>query len=551
MTRPQNLQKLHSETFDILVIGAGASGAGSALDAALRGHKVALMDKGDFASETSSKSTKLIHGGVRYLEQAFKNFDFAQLRQVKHGLAERHILLQNAPHLARPLALITPVRSWFEAMYFNIGLKLYGWFAKHDSLPSSSWLSRAETFAAIPNLHPRMHSAVQYYDGQLDDARYGLALVQTAAANGVIAANYIQVIDFEIIKYYDFDKKENYQVVNVKDTLTGNVFSIRAKVILNCTGTQADTIRKMANPNALPRIRTSKGVHIVLPKSLLSNEAAMLIPKTPDGRLVFVIPFQNHTVIGTTDDEYFDTNQEPHVLKTEVDYLLNTLAPYVRDCPQASDVRAGFAGLRPLILSRSKSSTKQLLRDHEVEVDETSGLVSLLGGKWTTYRLMAKDAVDVIEKILLGKTSDCLTESRTLVGSEQYDFDLFQNLIKKYSINPESTLHLERNYGSKAMDILKIIEQNPSLATLIINDYPYLKAEVIYATRYEMCCTIRDFLARRIRLEILDWNKTLLAIPVVTELMANELGWSESEIQAQIDIYKKQIKDFCKNLGIN
>jgi glycerol-3-phosphate dehydrogenase len=317
MNRIENLHRLKTEQFDVVIIGAGASGAGCALDAALRGLKVALIDKTDFAAETSSKSTKLIHGGVRYLEQAFKNFDFAQLKQVKHGLAERHTVLSNAPHLARPLGLITPVFTWIEGLYFTIGLKIYGFFAsKNDILPKSQWLSKKEVLRRMPTINPKMHSAILYYDGQLDDARYCVALVQSASELGTAVANHIEAHNFQK------NSAGKLTAINVTDTLTGDDFIINARFFINCTGPQADRVRLAANPTLSKRLIPSKGVHLVLPFETLNSQDAMLIPKTPDGRVVFAIPFEGKTLLGTTDDAYGNPQIEATLDAKEVDFLL-------------------------------------------------------------------------------------------------------------------------------------------------------------------------------------------------------------------------------------
>ena len=283
MNRNSNLNRLKNEEFDLCIIGGGASGAGCALDAVLRGFKVALIEKEDFAAETTSKSTKLIHGGVRYLEQAFKNLDFKQLKQVQHGLAERHNVIKNAPHLAHPLALMTPVYSWFEAIYFTIGLKMYSWFAKNDPLPKSQWLSRKKTFERIPTLAKTVHSSVLYYDGQLDDARYCLALAQTAEEAGAVVVNHAQIVDFQrntegvlVSATVETENFPSHPTGTMGAIETENFPSLRitvkAKLFINCTGAGADQIRLMANPDRTKRIRPSKGVHLVLPYSVLNSE---------------------------------------------------------------------------------------------------------------------------------------------------------------------------------------------------------------------------------------------------------------------------------------
>ncbi len=539
MNRAKNLERLTNEQFDICIIGGGASGAGCAIDAALRGFKVALIEKEDFAAETSSKSTKLIHGGVRYLEQAFKNLDFAQLRQVKHGLEERHTVIRNAPHLAHPLALITPVFSWFEGFYFKIGLTLYGFFAKNDSMPKAEWLNKKETFEHIPTLTPKLHSSVMYYDGQLDDARYCLALAHSADEAGAAVINHASIINFQ---------KDNHGKLTtaiVKDSLSENSISVKAKLFINCTGPHGDSIRLLANPEQEKRLRPSKGVHIMLPAEVLNSQDAMLIPKTKDGRVIFVIPFEGEVMVGTTDDEYRDLEKEPILIEQEIDFLLDTLCPYIAKVPDKSQIKSGFGGLRPLIASSGSKATKKLVRDHEVEYDEKSNLLSLLGGKWTTYRLMAKDTIDEACKIL-NKDSACKTELHYLVGGENYNFGEWKNIQKKYNLDEEICQHLLKKYGTKANEVLEI----SSLTERIHKDYPFIKAEIVYTIRKEMVGSLRDFFARRTRMELMDWKAALSSVDVVADIMAVELNWSETQKQTNITDYKKLLKNFMQTASI-
>jgi glycerol-3-phosphate dehydrogenase len=543
MNRNASLDKLRSEEFDICIIGAGASGAGCALDAALRGYKVAIIDRKDFASETSSRSTKLIHGGVRYLEQAFKKLDFAQLKQVKHGLEERHIVLKNAPHLARPLALMTPVSSWIEGLYFKIGLQIYDTFATNDSLPKSKWLTKKEVLDKVPTLNKtKLHSGVLYYDGQLDDARYCLALVQSASEAGAVVANYLNVDGF--VK----TAEGKLSGVQVKDTQSGSDFLIKAKLIINCTGPFSDHVRLLANPALTERIRPSKGVHVVLPYETLNSEYAMLIPKTSDGRVVFAIPFEGSMMIGTTDTDSDSLDIEATLNESEKKYLVDTLNPFLEKPIDITTLKAGFGGLRPLIAADPSKSTKSLVRDHEVEVDSESGLVSLLGGKWTTYRLMAKDTIDEADAIF-SKSNQCMTADHTLAGGENYSLGSAQKLTAEFDLPNDIANHLVKKYGSRAATIAALVKKDPSLKEKLSPKYPYIKAEVIYTVQKEMVIMPRDFLARRVRMEITDWNETLKCLPVVANLMAAELGWDENQAQKQVDEYALQLKNFIANAG--
>ena len=535
MDRKKHLNRLKNETFDVCIIGAGASGAGCALDAQLRGLKVALIEKEDFASQTSSKSTKLIHGGVRYLEQAFKKFDFGALKQVRHGLEERHILLKNAPHLTRPLALLTPCYSWFEGLYFTIGLRIYGFFAKNDPLPKSKWLSKTESLERIKGLHDKIHSAVMYYDGQIDDTRFCTMLVKTAAENGAAVCNHLEVIDFQ------YDTNNKIKSITVKDDFDTGCFSINAKVFINCTGPFADKIRLKANPNLAKRVTQSKGSHLILPQSVVgTNESAILIPKTSDGRVVFAIPWEGELLLGTTDTPYTDPKEEPTINAEEINYLLETLNRYLKTPATPSQVKAGFSGLRPL-LSATGRDTKSLARDHEVEIDEASGLVSLMGGKWTTYRLMAKDTIDDVCKILNINTL-CKTEAQILAGAENYNFENWKNLVAEFSVAEDVAQHLIKKYGSRASVVLA--ENTPLMRTRLAENYPYLAAEIAYVAKEEMACTLRDALGRRIRLEFTDWKACQAAIPLAAEVMAATLGWSDAEKKRQTAAYLQELKAF-------
>ncbi len=526
MNRVHSLSRLSEEDFDLCVIGAGASGAGVALDAVLRGYKVALVDSGDFCGETSSKSTKLIHGGVRYLEQAFRNLDFGQLKQVKHGLKERKYLYSNARYITKKLGIITPVYSALEGLYYFIGLKLYGFFALRDHFPSARWLTRKEMLTESPNITPWAHSGVLYYDGQLDDARYVLALIKTASREGAAVANYCRLTGFEK------DSAGRLMAARVQDVLSGKDFTVKSKRFINCTGPFSDAIRLMANSGEERRIVPSKGVHVVVPGKYFEGDKALLIPKTADGRLIFVIPFRGKVMIGTTDTPYKGGSREPRLEKEEAAYLLETARPYLKEVPEMDEVRAGFGGVRPLLLARRRSeeNTKSLLRDHEVEVDEGSGLISLLGGKWTTYRLMAQDTLDAIDA-LFGKKNECLTREYKLVGNDR-------EIEQPAATEDTLWYRLLSYYGCEAPEVLALDSEklHPS--------QPYLSAEVMFACRYEMAQTIRDFMARRVRWEILDWQSCSEAVHKVGEIMATELGWSAARKEREIEEYRELLSGF-------
>jgi len=568
-SRTESLHRLTSERFDLCIIGGGASGAGCALDATLRGLKVALIECDDFAAGTSSRSTKLVHGGVRYLEQAFKNFDFGQLRQVRHGLEERHYVLANAPHLARPLALLTPVFSWWEGFYFSIGLRLYDWFASgKDQLPASRWLSSSEARRRMPGLSPHIHSAVLYYDGQLDDARYCLALAQSAAEAGAVVLNHIEIVDFQkeesgritsatfrdrLAEPRSPEERSNLELQTALASGEIKLPTSNSRVFLNCTGPAADQIRRRANPALLPRIRPSKGVHAVLPYSTLGSDDAMLIPKTKDGRMVFAIPFQGRLMLGTTDEDYLTPDEEPVLESKEVDFLLETLNPFLAQAVDKDVITAGFGGLRPLVQPNlqhetrhsSRVAPKSLLRDHEIEHDPVSGLFSLLGGKWTTYRLMAQDAVDAVCQQLEIQAT-CRTADYRLVGAAGFTEDFWKKILAEYALEPEVAQHLARQYGMQAVKVADLMREKAVWGQALATGFPFVQAEVVYAVRREMACTLRDFMARRIRLEILDWQVARSATPVVAAIMAEELGWTPERARQEEQDYLRLVQRFMQ-----
>jgi glycerol-3-phosphate dehydrogenase len=543
LNRTASIAKLKSVTFDLCIIGAGASGAGCALDAALRGLNVALIEKEDFAASTSSKSTKLIHGGVRYLEQAFKKMDFGQLKQVRHGLEERYNVIKNAPFLAKPLALLTPCYSWFEGLYFTIGLRIYDAIAgKKDPLPKSRWLSKKSVLKRAKNINPKLHSAVLYYDGHFDDARYCLLLAKTAAEKGATVANHVQAEAFQ------HDSAGRLQSVVVTDATSGEKFEIRARVFLNCAGPAADHLRLMANADLEPRIRPSKGVHAVLPLEVMgSAETALLIPKTTDDRVIFALPWEGKLLVGTTDTPY-DSTEEPELESDETDFLLENLNRYLATPVGRDKVLAGFGGLRPLVASDPTRSTKSLLRDHEVEQDEKSGLLSLLGGKWTTYRVMAQDAIDEVCRHLAIATP-CKTQDQPLAGTEGYNPNLSQELTQAQSLPQDVAQHLVAKYGSRARAVIALLQEDQGWRERLHPAYPFIAAEVVYAVREEMALSLRDMLARRWRLEMMDWQAVQDLIPKVAELMAGALGWSEAQKATAISEYRQKIAGFRGKAG--
>lgn len=534
--RQQDINKAGETVFDLCIIGGGATGAGCALDAAARGYKVLLVEKKDFGAATSGKSTKLIHGGVRYLEQAVKKLSIEQFRMVRKALKERKTLLKIAPHITRPLQLITPCRTWIEGVYYYIGLKLYDWISGRTNIGGSELLGKKKALERIPTLKKdHLFSAVLYYDGQLDDLRYNLALIQTAQKYGTVCFNHMQALRFE--------KNQDGKLTSVwlKDLLTENEWKANATVFINATGPFADGIRQMANHALRPRIRVSRGVHILLPKHIMNSHSALLIPQTRDGRVLFAIPYQKHLLVGTTDDETSLTENEFGPTSAEVHYLLEYINEYLDVNAQPAQVLAGFGGLRPLVMAES-GNTKDLVRDHEVETDAASGLISILGGKWTTYRLMAKDTIDTAEQFL-GKKVACTTENIALIGSKTFDHTTAIQLQQESGWDHEVVKHLTSKYGDQSLLIAAKLTTNPAGKDRLLPGMPYTLAELDYVLEKEMAYTIKDVLARRWGVQLADWKQTRELIPVVGNLMAEKLGWT-AEMQSLF------VKDYLEELTL-
>lgn len=521
--------------FDICIIGGGATGAGCALDAASRGMKVLLVEQNDFGSATSGKSTKLIHGGVRYLEQAVKKLSVEQYKMVRKALKERSTLLNIAPHITRPLQLITPCRTWVEGAYYYIGLKMYDWISGRTNLGGSELLGQKKALERIPTLRKdNLYNAVLYYDGQLDDLRYNWALVQTAEEMGAICCNHTAVTGLH------HDANGPLTGASLKHTLTGSTSYITASVFVNATGPYADSIRHMANPGLAPRIRVSRGVHILLPKHMMSTPSALLIPQTHDGRVIFAIPYQKHLLVGTTDDEAQLTEQNFGPDAQETKYLLEYVNQYLDVKARPADVLAGFGGLRPLVMTGS-GNTKDLVRDHEVEIDKQSGLISILGGKWTTYRLMAKDTIDAAAKVT-GHTQPCRTGEIKLAGSQHFSHNTAIALAKQSGWDHEVVKHLVSKYGDRSQIIAALCEKQPHLKERLHPGMPYTYAELAYVIQYEKAYTLQDVLGQRWGTQLADWQQTLALIPTVGSTLGKHYGWSTDEQRTHIDAYTQQIK---------
>ena len=543
--RSQANVSARQSAFDLCVIGGGATGAGCALDAQLRGLHTLLLDAGDFASAASSASTKLVHGGVRYLEQAVKNFNLEEYRLVKSALRERLFMLANAPHLAHPAHFLVPVYSIAKAAYYLAGMKIYDAVAGKSNLFPSKFLSREKTLEQMPGLKPTpLRGAVCYSDGQFDDARYDLALVETFVQAGGTALNYARVTSFL--------RNDNGKLVqaNVRDELSAEEFIVTANKFVNATGTGADKIRAMANPMLANRMRPSKGVHLIFPAEVFPGKNALLVPHTEDNRVIFAVPWQERLLVGTTDDE-ITPDTKMLVQKDEADYLLRQLNPYLASPLRREQALSGMAGLRPLVASQSSKRTSKLLRDHEVELDSTSGLISILGGKWTTHRLMAEDTIDVVQREMGTPVSPCVTRQYPLAGTSGYHKTFSKDIEKEYSLPADVAWHLSGKFGSSALNILELLDENPSWTARIATGLPVIQAEIVYCIRNEMAETIEDLLARRTGAQLYGWRLALRAAPAVAALFGAEKNWSSDRTAAAAAEYSRKIQGFLEELALS
>jgi glycerol-3-phosphate dehydrogenase len=539
--RSQIIQEAARSTHDVCVIGGGASGAGCALDSQLRGFKTILLDAGDFGSGTSTASTKLIHGGLRYLRQAVTELDIAQYRVVRLALAERRLMMDNAPHLSRACEFAVPCYNFFEAVYYDIGVKLYDWLSGDARLGASRFLNRTKSLSRMPGLKGYgLLGTVVYNDGQFDDARYNLALVQSGLSSGAEALNYARLLDFQR------NSAGRIVAALIEDRLSRQRFTVSARAFINATGPFSDHVRLLAGI-ATERIILSRGVHIVLPLPEEFGHAALLIPKTEDGRVIFAIPWQGRLLVGTTETES-SLDAELIVTRQEAEFLLRHLNRYVARPFGISDVVSAIAGLRPLVRSGNLRETKKLIRDYEVEVDPASGLISVLGGKWTVYRAMAEDAVNAVQMMLTGRITGSRTRHHALFGAEEDEMSVL-SLVGIYNV-PRSTIrNLTNKFGGHRKRILNLVQQDPSLAAPIVEGSPHIQAEVVYCAREEMAVSIEDILTRRLGLQFYDWRLAAQAAPLVGNILGRESGWTSARINAETGEYVGRINRYLAALG--
>ncbi len=510
--RNTSIQSLsQTEHWDIAIIGGGATGLGIAVDAASRGFKTILLEKYDFAKATSSRSTKLVHGGVRYLANGDVKLVFSALR-------ERGLIFKNAPHVARTQSFIIPCYSFFSRVKYLVGLKLYDWMAGSLRIGKSISLNKAEVIDRLPTVKKsKLQGGIQYYDGQFDDARLALNLGQTAAEHGATVLNYADVT--QIHK----DQMGKVSGLTFIDQETGISHQIKARAIINATGIFVDDILKMEEPKHKNLVRPSQGTHIVIDKKFLGNTDALMIPETSDGRVLFGVPWHDHVLLGTTDTP-LDLHQiEPRPLEEEIKFILDTAHAYMETAPSRADVLSVFAGLRPLAAPQDNdtNSTKEISRDHKL-ISNASGLVTITGGKWTTYRKMAEQTVDLAIKIANLPAEPCVTTDLRIHG---------------YAHNQEQG-HW-KFYGSDVEGIRELASRIPALAAPLHSKFAHIGAEVVWAVEHEMARTVEDVLARRMRILFLDARASLEMAPTVAKLMAETLNQDQQWIDNQLLTYEQ------------
>jgi glycerol-3-phosphate dehydrogenase len=542
--RAIHLSNIADKSFDVCVIGGGATGAGCALDAQLRGLRTVLLDAGDFAGATSSTATKIIHGGVRYLEEAIKDVDPKEYHVVVRALHERVRMLDNAPHLTRKLEFLVPSFHWLDVAYLDIGLKIYDWLGGSARISPSKFVSLEETLRRMPQLNREgLLGSVEYADGQFDDARYNLALVHTFERQGGQALNHCRVTEFQR------DSAGRLSGVVAVDQIGGAKLNITGRAFVNATGPVSDLVRLMASPSVPKRMRLSKGSHILFPLDLFPTDDAMLIPKTEAGSVLFAVPWGGRLLVGTTEREVAP-GDDLYVTEEEVTYILRQLNTYLAKPLQPSDIVAGFAGARPLVSAGEGDSTQKIARDDVIEIDQKSGLISIMGGKWTTHRAMAEDTINAVQKALGGAVSESPTRAHVLYGGEGFTSDLWEEIVRIYPVSKETAHHLSAKYGTAAWNVLELTRTNSSLAQPLIPGSPQIQAEVVYAVREELAARIEDVISRRIGLQYYSWRDAIKAAPVVGSLMAKELQWTNAQEHEAVNHYVERINFFLQRAGL-
>lgn len=526
--------ELSEEKYDIVIIGGGCVGSGIALDATLRGYKVILLEKNDFASGASSKSSKLVHGGVRYLEKAIKEFDITQYNLVKEGIKERAIFLKNAPYFSKKIKINIPTFSYLNLIYTYFGILIYKLIARKKSLGKNSFINKIVSVLYFPNIkQEKLKGCISFYDGSFLDSRMIISLLQTASKNAAVIKNYCEVTEF----LYD----ENNKINGVKyfDKTQNKTHEINVKVVVNASGANVDNLRLKDDETSKEILALSNGIHIVVSKEFLPLEEGILLPNTSDGRVIFILPYLNHCLIGTTDNKtIYEENQK--VIDEEIKYLLEEINNYFEKDIKKDDILSSWSGIRPLIKS-DKSTTQQMAREHII-LKSKNNLVSIAGGKWTTYRKMSEYLVDfLIKNKFLEKQKNCQTRNYKLAGNEANieEFDKFMSFYPILKMTKES---LKTLYGTFCIKVLSLANETDNFE-LINEDLPYLKAEIEYCIKEEFVEKPIDFLARRIGLCFLDKKKAFECVNCVCEEMGKILFWDEK----RVDDEKIECKEYINN----
>ncbi len=507
---------MENNTYDIIIIGGGATGSGIALDAASRGMKTLLLEKNDFSEGTSSRSTKLVHGGVRYLEAAVKKLDKEQFNLVKEGLQERARLLKNAPHLCSRLTLITPLYKWWQVPYMFVGLSLYDLVSGTKGLGRSSIICRKKLIEKFPVIKKDgLVAGVKYYDGSFNDARLNIALLQTARTFGALCKNYHEVKEF-------MHTNKKISGVKVFDKTNSKIILFKSNIIINATGVFSDQIRLLDDKEAKSMLDLSSGIHIVLDKKYLPSSEGLMIPKTQDGRVLFILPWMGKCLVGTT-DEKTSLQQRPEVSDEDIDYILKHLEIYFELKIKKEEILSSWSGIRPLVAPEKNASTSSIVRDHVITSSQ-SGLVSIIGGKWTTYRKMAQEVLSYINKEFKLNNKKCKTKKLKLYGSEDFSKNLEISGVSKTLAS-----HLNSLYGDKSKDVLASVQDIIKLH----KNYEYTNAEVIYCIKKEFVQKPLDFLVRRSSLALIDKEAAKLILNEVVSIMADELSWNKDKKQKE------------------
>ncbi len=562
-----------SNQFDVVVIGGGASGIGAALESALRGYRTLLLEKHDFTKGTSSRSTKLIHGGVRYMAQG-------DLKMVREALKERGYLLRNAPHLVHDQPFIIPNYRWWEGIFYTVGLKFYDLLAGRFSLGRSVHLNRERVLEMLPGISSKgLRGGVLYHDGQFDDSRLAVDLLHALFANGGLALNYAEVMALE----KEDERVSGVVFRDVEANVSGNVVSegssinnyvVKAKVLINATGVWVDEIMKMDRPGHRKTIRPSQGVHLVLDKSFLPGDHALMIPKTSDGRVLFAVPWHDHLVVGTTDTPIDSSSEEPVALEEEIRFILDTATEYLERPVERENVLSVFAGLRPLAAPKDGSSkTKEISRNHKIIVSD-SKLITVIGGKWTTYRRMGQDMMDTAVRQGLLSSSESRTKSFRILNSGMHEIDNSKpgtglryasergngdradvdhgnvdhgngdHGTGDHGSGAGDKVSRFSQYGAHAGEIAALVENEPAMGVAIHRDLPYTWAEVEWICRNEMVVHLEDLLARRLRALFLNAKASQEVAGEVGEHVAPLLDWSADRTKYEIEAFRKVVGNY-------